>query len=57
MPVWARVGVSATGRTLLFAIAIVKDESVSSMEFIQQNFIISIEGNIPEIIIIDESPG
>ena len=27
MPVWARVGISATGRTLIFAIGVVKDES------------------------------
>ena len=34
LPLWARVGVSGTGRTLIFAIGIVRDEGNESMEFI-----------------------
>ena len=44
IPLWARVGVGTSGRTIIFAIGIVKDESNESMEFIHSNFISAMNG-------------
>ena len=54
MGVWARVGINCNGRTLLFAFAIVKDESEESMTFVHINFLKGMDNKKPDIIFIDE---
>ena len=55
--VWARVGISSVGNTIVYAFGIVQSESNESMDFIHSHFLKAVDNKKPDIIIIDECAG